>query len=77
MKFATALLASFAAAASTSPNERVGNGTMRMKVDPVRTEFGGLTSIIRDENFRLDSGNQSYLFADPSVLWATEKTSYR
>ena len=58
IKFAAAiLLGALAQAASTSPNERVAEGTMRMNVDQVRMEHGGLTSVLRDTNFRLESGN--------------------
>ena len=79
IKFAAAiLLGALAQAASTSPNERVAEGTMRMNVDQVRMEHGGLTSVLRDTNFRLESGNQSYLFMDPSILFSTpKKSSYR
>ena len=73
-KFAAALL--LGAPALASPNVDLG-GTIRMKVDHVRTEYGGLASVIRDTNFRLDDGNQSYLFMDTSLLWRTEKSSYR
>ena len=48
-----------------------------MKVDHIKSEWGGLTSVIRDTNFRLDDGNQSYLFMDTSKLFTTEKASYR
>ena len=76
--FAAAILLSTVAQAATagSPNVDLG-GTHRMQLNEVRTENGGLTSVIRDTNFRLDEGNQSYLFMDTSMLFSTEKTSYR
>ena len=53
-KFAAALL--LGAPAIAERNIDLG-GTLRMKVDQIRTEHGGLASISRDTNFRLDDGN--------------------
>ena len=71
-KFAAALL--LGAPAIAERNIDLG-GTLRMKVDQIRTEHGGLASISRDTNFRLDDGNQSYLFADTSMLFCSETPS--
>ena len=71
-KFAAAIL--LGAPATAERNVDLG-GTMRMKVDQIRTEHGGLASVIRDTNFRLDDGNQSYLFADTSMLFRSETPS--
>ena len=67
MKFGTALAGfttTLAAAISTGPNSVVGEGTIRMGAESIRMPKGGLADVIHDTNFKLDTGNQSYLFMD-------------
>ena len=48
---------------------------IRMSADMMRSEQGGLADVIHDSSFRLDNGNQSYLFMDTSALFEAERQS--
>ena len=57
------------AALVQSKNVDLGGGAMRMPVDHIRSEHGGLASVVHDSTFVLESGNPSYLFTDMSSLY--------
>ncbi len=76
MKFASAVVLAATISIVSGENTHVGDGTMRMKVDQVKSPHGGLASVLRDTGFSLDQGNQSYLFTDLSSYFTTQKSSY-
>ena len=48
-----------------------------MAANSIRAEKGGLADVIHDTNFKLDNGNQSYLFMDTSALYEEQTTSMK
>ena len=76
-KFSSAALLGYLANATYQPNEDLGNGTIRMSAESVRSDKGGLADVLADTRFKLDDGNQSYFFMDTSALYATENESYK
>ena len=68
MKFASALVLGITTA-TANPNVQMDNGTLRMKAEPIRSEKGGLADVLRNPDFKLDSGNQSYMFMDTSTYF--------
>ena len=59
------------------PNTAFDNGTIRMGANHVRSEKGGLADVLADTRFKLDDGNQSYLFMDTSAMYQEESESYK
>ena len=53
MKFATAAVLATTTLV-TAENVNLGDGTMRMKVNRIRSPHGGLASVLRDTKFTLD-----------------------
>ena len=48
-----------------------------MHAEHVRSDKVGLADVYADTKFKLDDGNQSYLFMDTSALYETETDSYK